>query len=42
MMSNHRAQIVAGDHRLFVSECLYQPNHIANSAGLIAQPSRMR
>ena len=30
IVSNHRTQVVAGDHCLFVAEGMYQPNHIAN------------
>jgi hypothetical protein len=29
-LRNHRAQIVAGDYRLFVFERSYQPDHIAD------------
>jgi hypothetical protein len=34
ILSNHRTQVVAGDHCLFVAEDIYQPNHIANKLKL--------
>jgi len=34
IVSNLRTKIVAGDHRLFVAEHMYQPNHIANELKL--------
>jgi hypothetical protein len=33
-VSNHRAQVVAGDHCLIVAKRMYQPNHIANQLKL--------
>jgi hypothetical protein len=29
-VSNHRTQVVAGDHRLFTAERMHQPHHIAS------------
>ena len=34
IVSNHRTQVVAGDHRLFLAEPTHQPNHIADKLKL--------